>query len=76
MPRCGPRRNGGETKFAWKRILPTRPLLMTWAEVAVSAAGGTVGKLAFLGVPMILIARRSDQECNASAISEQGAARA
>lgn len=53
---------------------PNMAPLMTWAEVAVSAAGGTCWELAFLGVPMILISLTSDQDANASAISEQGAA--
>jgi UDP-2,4-diacetamido-2,4,6-trideoxy-beta-L-altropyranose hydrolase len=48
--------------------------LMSWADIAISAAGGTCWELAFLGVPMILISLTSDQNANASAISRQGAA--
>ncbi len=48
--------------------------LMSWADVAVSAAGGTCWELAFLGVPMILIVLTNDQNPNATAISQQGAA--
>jgi UDP-2,4-diacetamido-2,4,6-trideoxy-beta-L-altropyranose hydrolase len=48
--------------------------LMSMADVAISAAGGTCWELAFLGVPMIVIVLTSDQEANASAISQQGAA--
>lgn len=47
--------------------------LMRWADVAVSAAGGTCWELAFLGVPMILIVASRDQEANASAIAKTGA---
>jgi UDP-2,4-diacetamido-2,4,6-trideoxy-beta-L-altropyranose hydrolase len=49
-------------------------LMMAWADIAVSAAGGTCWELAFLGVPMILICLTSDQNANVSAISRQGAA--
>jgi UDP-2,4-diacetamido-2,4,6-trideoxy-beta-L-altropyranose hydrolase len=48
--------------------------LMSWADAAISAAGGTCWELAFLGVPMILIVLTTDQSANASAISQQGAA--
>lgn len=48
--------------------------LMTWADIAISAAGGTCWELAFVGVPMILIVLTSDQSPNASAISRRGAA--
>ncbi len=48
--------------------------IMRWADVAISAAGGTCWELAYLGVPMILITASRDQEENASAISKTGAA--
>jgi UDP-2,4-diacetamido-2,4,6-trideoxy-beta-L-altropyranose hydrolase len=48
--------------------------IMRWADVAISAAGGTCWELAFLGVPMILITVSRDQERNAAAISKSGAA--
>jgi UDP-2,4-diacetamido-2,4,6-trideoxy-beta-L-altropyranose hydrolase len=48
--------------------------LMTSADIAISAAGGTCWELAFLGVPMILIVITTDQDPNASAISAKGAA--
>lgn len=48
--------------------------IMGWADVAISAAGGTCWELAYLGVPMILITVSRDQEENASAISKTGAA--
>jgi spore coat polysaccharide biosynthesis predicted glycosyltransferase SpsG len=47
---------------------------MTWADIAISAAGGTCWELAYLGVPTILIVLTSDQSPNASAISRKGAA--
>ena len=47
---------------------------MCWADVAISAAGGTCWELAFLGVPMILVTASRDQEENVSAISKTGAA--
>ncbi len=48
--------------------------IMRWADVAISAAGGTCWELAYLGVSMILITVSRDQEENASAISKTGAA--
>lgn len=48
--------------------------LMRWADLAISAAGGTCWELAFLGVPTILIVLSSDQTANASALAEHGAA--
>ncbi len=48
--------------------------IMRWADIAISAAGGTCWELAFLGVPMILITVSRDQEENVSAISKTGAA--
>jgi UDP-2,4-diacetamido-2,4,6-trideoxy-beta-L-altropyranose hydrolase len=48
--------------------------IMCWADVAISAAGGTCWELAFLGVPMILVTASRDQEENVSAISRTGAA--
>jgi UDP-2,4-diacetamido-2,4,6-trideoxy-beta-L-altropyranose hydrolase len=65
-------------KLAGKAHLEESPSnmapLMTWADIAISAAGGTCWELAFMGVPMILIVLTSDQSPNASAISCQGGA--
>src|SRR6266404_1456953 len=48
--------------------------LMSWADVAISAAGGTCWELAYLGIPMILIVVSNDQAANVSALSEHHAA--
>jgi UDP-2,4-diacetamido-2,4,6-trideoxy-beta-L-altropyranose hydrolase len=48
--------------------------VMCWADIAISAAGGTCWELSYLGVPMILITVSRDQEENVSAISKTGAA--
>ena len=48
--------------------------LMSWADLAISAAGGTCWELAYLGVPMILIVLSIDQIPNAKALSQAGAA--
>jgi len=48
--------------------------LMSWADITISAAGGTCWELAFVGVPTILVVITPDQNPNASAISAQGAA--
>lgn len=37
------------------------PALMAWADVAVSAAGSTCWELAFMGVPLVLVALASHQ---------------
>lgn len=48
--------------------------LMCEADLAVSAAGSTCWELAYLGVPMIVTAIAKNQEKNAQALSERGAA--
>jgi len=48
--------------------------LMAWAEIAISAAGGTCWELAFLAVPTILMVLTSDQNPNAAAMAQSGAA--
>ncbi len=48
--------------------------LMRWADLAISAAGGTCWELAHLGVPTVLIVLSRDQTANASALSAHGAA--
>jgi UDP-2,4-diacetamido-2,4,6-trideoxy-beta-L-altropyranose hydrolase len=48
--------------------------VMSWADLAISAAGGTCWELAFLGIPMIVITISRDQERNAAAIAKAGAA--
>jgi len=48
--------------------------LMRWADIGISAAGGTCWEQAFLGTPMILIVLSREQTTNASALAEHGAA--
>jgi UDP-2,4-diacetamido-2,4,6-trideoxy-beta-L-altropyranose hydrolase len=61
-------------KFRLERSPSSMAPLMTRADIAISAAGGTCWELAFLGVPMMLIVITTDQDPNASAISAKGAA--
>jgi len=48
--------------------------LMAWADMAISAAGGTCWELAYMGVPSILTAISPDQVCIARAAMDRGAA--
>lgn len=48
--------------------------LMAWADMAISAAGGTCWELAFMGTPSVLIAISQDQLENAQAAAERGIA--
>jgi UDP-2,4-diacetamido-2,4,6-trideoxy-beta-L-altropyranose hydrolase len=61
-------------KFRIERDPADMARLMRWANLAISAAGGTCWELAFLGVPMALIVLSNDQTENAAALSERGAA--
>lgn len=49
--------------------------LMTWADLVISAAGGTCWELAYLGVPAVVIAISSDQAGIAQAVQAGGVAR-
>jgi UDP-2,4-diacetamido-2,4,6-trideoxy-beta-L-altropyranose hydrolase len=46
--------------------------LMAWADIAVSAAGGTCWELACMGVPAVVIAISKDQCGSAQAVADQG----
>jgi UDP-2,4-diacetamido-2,4,6-trideoxy-beta-L-altropyranose hydrolase len=48
--------------------------LMAWADLAISAAGGTCWELAYMGVPAVVIAISADQEGIARAVAARGAA--
>jgi len=50
------------------------PELMAWADVAVSAGGGTCYELAFLQTPMFLITIAMNQERTCRVLAEQGMA--
>lgn len=50
------------------------PGLMTWADLAVSAAGSTCWELAMSGVPMILLVLASNQQGIAAELQKCGAA--
>jgi spore coat polysaccharide biosynthesis predicted glycosyltransferase SpsG len=48
--------------------------LMTWADVAITGAGGTVYELSCLGVPTIVVAITEDQTETARALERSGVA--
>ena len=66
-----------------RRLLPRRarvvettadlPALMRWADVAISAAGGTCWELAICGLPSVLVAGAANQFGMAEALAEAGA---
>ena len=47
--------------------------LMTWADVAVTAGGGTCWELAFMGVPALVIILAENQRTVAEGLDERGA---
>lgn len=47
--------------------------LMSWAEVAISAAGSTTWELSFMGVPSILLCYADNQQAVAAGMDEAGA---
>jgi UDP-2,4-diacetamido-2,4,6-trideoxy-beta-L-altropyranose hydrolase len=53
---------------------PDMPQLMTWADVAVSAAGSTCWELAFMGLPMLLVVLAGNQLPNATSLDKLGVA--
>jgi len=61
-------------KIRLEKNLENMAPVMRWADLAISAAGGTCWELAFLGIPMIVITISRDQERTASAIATAGAA--
>ena len=44
--------------------------LMEWADIAITAAGSTCWELAYMGVPMVVIAIAENQSMNASYLGE------
>ena len=44
------------------------PVLMSWADFAITAAGGTIWELAHLGVPIVAISNAENQRENATCI--------
>ena len=50
------------------------PTLMAWADMAISAAGGTCWELAFLGVPNLMLVIADNQRKAAEILAKQGAA--
>ena len=66
-------RTGG--RIIIRRNPPDMPQLMTWADLAVSAAGSTSWELAFAGVPMLLVILAENQRYNATCLHELGVAR-
>ena len=48
--------------------------LMAWADLAISAAGGTCWELAYMGVPAVVIAISRDQLGIAEAVADRGVA--
>jgi len=62
--------------FAAELVDPTddMALLMTWADIAIAAAGNTSWELAFMGVPSVLVAVAPNQQPNLKALTGFGAA--
>lgn len=48
--------------------------LMAWADLAISAAGGTCWELAYMGVPAVVIAISRDQQGIAQAVGDRAVA--
>jgi len=53
---------------------PRMPELMAWADLAISAGGGTCYELAFLEVPMFVITIAKNHERTCQILAERGAA--
>jgi UDP-2,4-diacetamido-2,4,6-trideoxy-beta-L-altropyranose hydrolase len=51
---------------------PNMPVLMAWADVAVSAGGTTCWELAFMGLPNVLMVLAENQRRIADGLSEAG----
>lgn len=51
---------------------PNMPELMAWADLAISAGGGTCWELAFMGVPIIALILSENQKVVAEGISKIG----
>jgi spore coat polysaccharide biosynthesis predicted glycosyltransferase SpsG len=56
------------------RNLPDIAPIMGSADIAISSSGGTASEMAYLGIPMVLMALSTDQIPVAQAMSKQGAA--
>jgi UDP-2,4-diacetamido-2,4,6-trideoxy-beta-L-altropyranose hydrolase len=67
------RRSRGQ--IAIQQNPPSMPELMSWANLAISAAGTTCWEMAFMGLPMILVAVADNQRLNARCLGELGVAR-
>jgi UDP-2,4-diacetamido-2,4,6-trideoxy-beta-L-altropyranose hydrolase len=65
---------GLPVKIRLEKHLENMAPVMRWADLAISAAGGTCWELAFLGIPMIVITISRDQERTAAAIANAGVA--
>ncbi len=53
---------------------PNMPELMSWSDLAISAAGSTCWELAFMGVPIIALILADNQEAIAEGITKEGLA--
>ncbi len=65
---------GAASRFAIRRDVENVAIVFNEADVALCGAGGTCFELAFLGVPMVLLALSADQCPIASCMEEVGAA--
>lgn len=63
---------GRQGHFALRSDVECMAELMHWADLAVSAGGGTCWELACLGVPNLVIALADDQRQNARGLAEAG----
>jgi UDP-2,4-diacetamido-2,4,6-trideoxy-beta-L-altropyranose hydrolase len=67
------RRAGG--RITVQRNPPDMSQLMTWADLAISAAGSTCWELAFMGLPMLLVVLANNQLPGATSLNKLGVAR-
>jgi UDP-2,4-diacetamido-2,4,6-trideoxy-beta-L-altropyranose hydrolase len=80
----GPQNSHRESLEATAKSLPAKVALradvsdmrevMDWADMAISAAGGTCWELAFLGIPTLLLAIANNQQSNQDVLVSRGAA--
>ena len=65
-----------DAKFAYELLWPVHdmPLLLNWADLALSAGGSTCWELCYLGVPALLVIQVENQEALVSGLENADAA--
>ena len=66
--------HGSACNFQLLTAVSDMPEQMAWAEVAVSAGGGTCWELAFMGVPTIVLVLAENQRSSAEGLAQAGMA--